>query len=979
MAFAAVVLVEQIIQQFLHSDNLYEYDDCLKSEVKAFHHKIESLQSSLGKIYPINSRIRKKVHELESDTRKVVYAAQDRIEEFISSQIYRSAFLQKLKETTGELETILSGEISSARDSIKQILEQVLLCDDLFPCDDCPRSEIESFHADIRYLQSSIRSEENGNELRSKISKVLDLIKAFISSQTAQSAFLQNLKEIRGKLDPIVATAKEIADSMEKKQQTSAQSSANAETSKYSRASKVVGQEKDFKKLKDVILQDTPDRLIIPITGLPGIGKTTLARCIFEDKEVGDGFAIRSWVTVGQEYNAGEIFSKLLASVHKRDGSDSTKTNHWNAEQLAVQLHKSLFNNRYLIVVDDVWDIVVWDRIKKYLPDNNKSSRVVVTTRIDNIAVKVESNFDCHKMKELDKNESWELLREKVFGDAHCPPDLMIIGKSIANNCRGLPLSITVVGGQLSQEIKNTEYWKTVEEDIRAAIDLSGEDYLRAILSRSYEHLPCRLKGCFLYMGAFPEDSEVTVSKLVKLWVAEGFLEQTELLLSLEDNAEQCLTDLLDRNLIFPLKFSSNGKVKTCGMHDSIRSLAEIKSEEESFFVSVKKFPSQRNRSSGLIADSLKGKDTQRRISVHKNILMCMEDVYKSAKSVKPARTLLYAGHYHHHPLPFCLSYHWLRVLDALTVHLTKFPKGLVKLIHLRYLSLTYNGKLPASLSQLKNILVLIVRRHPKVVIMGKPVLPVEIWYMKQLRHILLTECDFPDLSGIQVGNTPLLENLQSLSSINVACCTEGFFKNMPNLKKLGIWIEAPGPINFDPDLLPELEAFKLTVLKPIPGKEIKLQKSLVSPMKLKKLSLSGCGLAWECMADIGKFPCLQVLKLRQFAFQGPEWTPVKEQFPMLKLLLIECLDLEYLKLGRFCCESLESIIIKNCYELQEIDQELIRIGTLKHVELVGCNYDVVHCAEEMRDELSDAGKEWQLRIYSSWGEESSPDGMQLS
>lgn len=196
--------------------------------------------------------------------------------------------------------------------------------------------------------------------------------------------------------------------------------------------------------------------------------------------------------------------------------------------------------------------------------------------------------------------------------------------------------------------------------------------------------------------------------------------------LSFEQVAVLCLNDLVDRNLIFPVKFSSNGRIRTCSMHDSIRHLAETKSEEERFFLSINKFP------------SLKGKDTHMRLYVHKHVIMCMEDVYRSAKEIKPARTLLYAGQYHHHPLPFRFTYDWTRVLDALTLHLIGFPDELVQLVHLRYLSLTYNGILPSSISQFKNLLILIVRRYPKIIITGKLVLPVEIWYMKQQRHLLL-------------------------------------------------------------------------------------------------------------------------------------------------------------------------------------------------------------------------------------------------
>ncbi|XP_042039198.1 putative late blight resistance protein homolog R1B-14 [Salvia splendens] len=942
MAFAAVVSVEQILGQLM----LNPGDAFPKSVIESFHNKIRFLQSSLEKMYPVRRSKRDKVNELESKIRETVYKAQDLIEAFISTQNSQSVFLLNFQR-----ESKTRQKIHQAQDLVEAL--------------------ISGLNSQSAFLQNF---EVEPKKIRETFHEAKDLIEALISANRSQSAFLVNLKEKEGKLDQLLAMAEEVASSM--KEAPLAKPETSKSSNLASKSSKIVGQEEDFKKLKDKIISNTTDLEVISIMGLPGIGKTTLARSIFDAKEIGERFPTRSWVTVGQEYNYAEIFSKLLASIQK---SSDSSVKQGNEEHLAIQLFKSLQDSSkgYLIVVDDVWDTVVWDRIKNYFPDKKNCSRIVVTTRIDTIAEKVTKSGFSHKMELLKKEQSWELLREKVFEGGHCPPNLLAVGKSIAEHCGGLPLSITVVGGQLAAKKGNEEYWEIVEDDVKDAAKSEKETYVE-ILSRSYEHLPAKLKGCFLYMGAFPEDSEIHVSRLVKLWLAEGFLMQNGSL-SFEDIAEQCVADLLERNLIFPLKFSSNGKIKTCGMHDSIRHLAERKSVDERFFVSVKKFPSQRSQThrGEVVADTLKGKETQsqRRLSVHKNILMCMEDVYESAKLIKPARTLVYAGHYHHHPLPFCLIYDWLRVLDALTVHLIEFPSELVHLTHLRYLSLTYNGKLPASLSQLTNLLVFIVRRYPDIIIMGKSILPVEIWYMKQLRHILLTECDFPNLPETQAGDSPLLENLQTLSAINAANCTQEFFKNVPNLKKLGVWIEAPASVSLYLDHLQDLEAFKFRVLNPIPGKEIYLERDLVFPEKLEKLSLSGCGLSWDRLADIGPFPCLQVLKLRQFAFQGPEWKPEDDQFPELKLLLIDCLDLKILKIGSSCCENLESLIIKNCYQLMDIDgEELETIGTLNRVDIIGCNYDFVDWAKKLGEYLMDLGNDLPIRVYSSWGEKTSPN-----
>ncbi|KAK4394806.1 putative disease resistance protein [Sesamum angolense] len=125
----------------------------------------------------------------------------------------------------------------------------------------------------------------------------------------------------------------------------------------------------------------------------------------------------------------------------------------------------------------------------------------------------------------LDEDKSWDLLCEKVFAQKSCPyPELEEIGRNIARSCRGLPLAIVVIGGLLAKSDNTREYWEFVAKNITSFVNSGDDDHCLKILSLSYNSLPIHLKPCFLYMRVFPEDDEIKASKLIKLWIAEGFL-----------------------------------------------------------------------------------------------------------------------------------------------------------------------------------------------------------------------------------------------------------------------------------------------------------------------------------------------------------------------------------------------------------------------------------------------------------------------
>ncbi|CAA2974786.1 Putative late blight resistance protein homolog R1A-4 [Olea europaea subsp. europaea] len=255
-----------------------------------------------------------------------------------------------------------------------------------------------------------------------------------------------------------------------------------------------VGFEDEQTKIADQLTSGSKKRQIISIVGMPGLGKTTLAKKLFYDPSIVEYFDKRAWCVVSQTYKKENVLVDILTSISGRNRETIMKMEEKN---LGGMLHKNLNERRYLIVLDDVWDKKVWYDFKRYFPDDTTGSRILITSRNKELGFK----FVVNDLRFLSDAECWELLRRKVFQTEPCPTELLEIGKHIAAKCRGLPLSIITISSILANMQKKESSWGKIAGHLNEHIFDSTNNCLN-ILKLSYQHLPVHLKPCFLYFGA---------------------------------------------------------------------------------------------------------------------------------------------------------------------------------------------------------------------------------------------------------------------------------------------------------------------------------------------------------------------------------------------------------------------------------------------------------------------------------------------
>nr|XP_023904417.1 putative disease resistance protein RGA3 [Quercus suber] len=291
-------------------------------------------------------------------------------------------------------------------------------------------------------------------------------------------------------------------------------------------AEEIVGMGDHVSKIVDLMLNATNEQLsVIPIVGMPGLGKTTLAKLVYNHELVQKNFDKTIWICVSNDFDNKKILREILESLTQNSCALQTK------DAILKSLKKELQEKRYLLILDDVWneDRVKWDTLRSSLLGINSSagSNIIVTTCSDRVA-KIMKTIHQHHMEKLSDDECWSIIKKRVSTNERIPlsQDQEDIGREIAKRCQGIPLVARVLGGTMSNKIEEREWLAIQNSEVWSS--LHGENEILSILKLSFDHLSPSLKSCFSYCAIFPKDYEMGKEELIQHWIAEGFLQPSQ-------------------------------------------------------------------------------------------------------------------------------------------------------------------------------------------------------------------------------------------------------------------------------------------------------------------------------------------------------------------------------------------------------------------------------------------------------------------
>ncbi|XP_072962059.1 putative disease resistance RPP13-like protein 3 [Typha angustifolia] len=727
----------------------------------------------------------------------------------------------------------------------------------------------------------------------------------------------------------------------------------------------VVGFDNHVHTLTEKLVNRETDgrRAVVSIMGDIGTGKTTLAKEVYKSPKIKKMFEYRAWVHVPVTFKVKDLLSHIFRQLSSNTHKDTSQQLEKAGKEINQKLREYLRGKTYLVVLDDLRSITDWNCITDALPDYGMDSKILVTTS----NVVLHPDISPLKLGSLIKEKSEELFCLRVFGTTEFQHGNKGRAQRIVRKSKYKPLAIVVLAGLLrSKDLKD---WEDVVHE-RISNKLKP---MESILSFSFDYLPHRLKSCFLYFSAFEEDSKIDAHRLVRLWIAEGFIQQKRGK-TMEELGQEYLKELISRCMIQLVEKDINENIVAVSIHEHLLTFARSEAQEASFLEvhddtdvfypatvrrlslqnGVDKYLSMRTlvpKLRSLLCDvsdepdinpnqeKLHMKSCQPKIiqAIQQKVKTLGHLFSKEARSSSPKFTF--------HGSKF------LRVIDLKGVKLEKLPNEIGGMIHLRYLGLKNTGlrNLPSSIRNLGNLQTLDITRTTIKKVAD------EFWQIQTLRHVLADEIFLPKVVSI-------LNNLQTLQGVAYSSLVN--FEKFPNLRYLKMLSLSCSSDKKELSVLEKLENLLLLDLR---GNSLPFIPSL---QRLQTLKLSGnltqngdiassyetfvlpnlttvtlvlTKVGQEFIHMLAKQPYLAELILGQESFLDKELLFPANGFRKLKKLEIANLhELVKWKVDTGAMSDLEYLSISNCTNLEKMDG-MLQLRNLKYVELHNMKDTISH------------------------------------
>ncbi|MCD7461958.1 hypothetical protein HAX54_047462 [Datura stramonium] len=737
----------------------------------------------------------------------------------------------------------------------------------------------------------------------------------------------------------------------------------------------VVGFEDDAESIIQQLTGGTKELDIVSIIGMPGLGKTTLATKVFAHHFIDKHFDVRAWCSISKEYNLRKVFFEILKQVvsNMDDMPDG---------DMRDKLRKSLMRKRYLIILDDIWEVKVWEELQLSFPHDENGSRIVLTTRDEEVARQLKHHSDPYFLRFRTVDESWDLLQKKVFQGEICPRELLNTGLQVAESCKGLPLVIILIAGIIAEK-RQASLWLEIAEDLSSHV---LEEQSMKIIESSYNHLEDHLKSCLLYMGLFPEDHKFPVFNLLNLWIAENFVHNMDTE-NVEEASKICLNDLVNKSLVIVSKRrEDNGEIAYCTIHDVVHEFCLRKLTKEKFMQYQQSKEPQPFR---FIHDDL----------VHQ-LLQYTEslDGIPMLAGLKKGES---SGQCHDRSLDFtahprsCLWEKTFHLLDNLrfigVLHLLdvclesrSWAMAVQVVTQLRYLAICTQEFDFQWVSHLHDLQTLQVVR--KSDFSRRFETSPSIWKMQKLRHVDIQDFSFKwednDGAIFEESSETVLPNLKTFGKcrIYLADKTPEFWWRFPNIEQLKLHFIEPG-YEVDMPNLEELPLLSLQLVfsRPISGYKFTGRAScVVFPSNLKDLSLDRLCLTEKAVSQVARLQNLERLKLRNIYFRSEDrflqagysicWDVSDYEFQALKYLILENVLVTEWRSSEASFPVLEKLIINNCrIQCGQIPSSFVDISTLKLIKLICCDKSLVKSALNIKKEVEEIAGCDSLQVHTQY------------